>query len=166
MLPRDITWVICLCVKRQLDYLAGYQISFWHDAPFHKANVPALIEWMFSTGCGVNHWRTESSATITIGNVMTTLTFLYSKIKTKFIQGLNYHRPVYGAQQFKLFRTKCRCLSKHTIREDQILNVVNSAKPISAMNTYINPIAFASARYRKSLNIYCNLKIHKNRVHI
>ena len=131
MLPRDITWVIGLCVKWQLDYLAGYQISFWHDVTFHKANVPALIELMFSTGCGVNHWRTESWAAITIRNVTATLAFLYSKIKTKFIQGLNYmyHPPVYGAQQFKFFRTKYRFLSKHTIREHQILSVVLSIVP-------------------------------------
>ena len=126
MLPPDITWVIGLCVKRQLDYLAGYQISIWHDVTFHKANVPALIELMFSTGCDVNHWRTAS---ITIGNVTATLAFLYSKIKTKFVQGLKIIIDLCMVQQFKLFRTKCRFLSKHTIREHQILSVVLSIVP-------------------------------------
>ena len=65
--------------------------------------MPALIELMFSTGCGVNHWRTETWAAITIGNVTATMAFLYSKIKTKFIQGLNCHRPVYGATILSYF---------------------------------------------------------------
>ena len=92
--------------------------------------MPTLVELMFSTGCGVNHWRTESWAVITIGNVTTTMALLYSKIKTKIILVAKLSSTCVWCNSLSYFARIADFYVKiPIIREHQILSVFVSIVP-------------------------------------